>query len=87
MGLLNDYIENTSCVINGFTSNALGLVKKVLQQGHSYFDERSVLALREHGKIARTPLRAFFIRPFIYSAKRSNNSMALPTPISLLNRS
>ena len=37
--------------------------KKSVQQGHSYFCARSVLALREHGKMARTPLAAFFNRP------------------------
>ena len=37
--------------------------KKSVQQGRSHFDARSVLALREHGKMARTPLAAFFNRP------------------------
>jgi hypothetical protein len=32
------------------------MVKKVIQQGHSHFDARSVLPVREHGKRARTPL-------------------------------
>jgi hypothetical protein len=36
------------------------MVKKVIQQGHSSFDERSVLSVREHGKRARTPLVACF---------------------------
>ncbi len=34
-----------------------------VQQGRSDFDERSVLSVREHGKIARTPLAAFFNIP------------------------
>ncbi len=34
--------------------------KKSVQQGRSPFCGRSVLALREHGKRARTPLAAFF---------------------------
>ena len=37
--------------------------KKSIQQGRSYFCARSVLALREHEKMARTPLAAFFNRP------------------------
>jgi hypothetical protein len=37
--------------------------KKVVQQGHSHFCARSVLAIREHGKMARTPLADFFNRP------------------------
>ena len=37
--------------------------KKFVQQVHSQFCARSVLALREHGKLARTPLAAFFNRP------------------------
>ncbi len=37
--------------------------KKSVQQGHSHFDARSVLVIREHGKMARTPLAAFFNRP------------------------
>ena len=31
-----------------------------VQQGRSPLNARSVLALREHGKMARTPLTAFF---------------------------
>ncbi len=37
--------------------------KKSVQQGRSPFCARSVLALREHGKRARTPLAAFFNDP------------------------
>jgi hypothetical protein len=33
--------------------------KKFVQQSRSHFDERSVHAVREHGKMARTPLAAF----------------------------
>ncbi len=39
------------------------MFKKVLQQGRSPFDARSVLIVREHGKMARTPLAAFFNIP------------------------
>jgi hypothetical protein len=35
------------------------MIKKVIQQGRSDFDARSVLPVREHNKIARTPLVAF----------------------------
>ncbi len=37
--------------------------KKSVQQGHSYFDARSIQRVREHGKMARTPLAAFFNIP------------------------
>ena len=40
-----------------------GMFKKVRQQGRSHFDARSVHGVREHGKIARTPLAAFFNIP------------------------
>ena len=36
--------------------------KKSIQQGRSHFCARSVLVLREHGTMARTPLAAFFQR-------------------------
>jgi hypothetical protein len=39
------------------------MIKKVIQQGRSHFDARSVLPVREHDKIARTPLVAFFKIP------------------------
>jgi hypothetical protein len=39
------------------------MIKKVIQQGRSDFDARSVLPVREHDKIARTPLMAFFNIP------------------------
>ncbi|MEC4672688.1 MAG: hypothetical protein VST68_00735 [Nitrospirota bacterium] len=37
--------------------------KKSVQQGRSHFDARSVLTGREHGRMARTPLAAFFTIP------------------------
>ena len=37
--------------------------KKSIQQGRSQFDARSVLPVREHGKLGRTPLVAFFNIP------------------------
>jgi hypothetical protein len=37
--------------------------KKFVQQDRSHFDARSVLSVREHGKMARTPLAAFFNLP------------------------
>jgi hypothetical protein len=38
----------------------MGMVKKVIQQGRSDFGARIVLPVREHNKMARTPLVAFF---------------------------
>jgi hypothetical protein len=40
--------------------------KKSVQQGRSHFYARSVCVIREHGKMARTPLAAFFNRPIMY---------------------
>jgi hypothetical protein len=37
--------------------------KKSVQQGRSHFYAWSVCVIREHGKMARTPLAAFFNRP------------------------
>ena len=37
--------------------------KKSVQQGRSHFYARSVCVIREHGKMGRTPLAAFFNRP------------------------
>ncbi len=43
--------------------------KEFVQQGHSHFCARSVLAIREHGKMARTTLAAFFNRPMHRESK------------------
>ncbi len=40
--------------------NLRGCSKKFVQQGRSQFCARSVHFVREHGKLARTPLAAFF---------------------------
>ena len=37
--------------------------KKSVQQGRSQFSARNVRSVREYGKLARTPLAAFFNRP------------------------
>ena len=42
-----------------------GMIKKIIQQGRSHFEARRVLLVREHGKMARTPLVAFFNIPCI----------------------
>ncbi len=39
------------------------MFKKIVQQGRNHFDARSVLSVREHGKLARTPLTDFFNIP------------------------
>ncbi len=45
---------------------ASGLLKKVVQQGRSHFCAQSVLLVREHGKMGRTPLAAFFNSPSFF---------------------
>jgi hypothetical protein len=47
----------------GSKKHALSLPEGFVQQGRSHFDARSVCVMREHGKMARTPLAAFFNRP------------------------
>jgi len=46
--------------------HALSLSEGSIQQGRSHFDARSVHFVREHGKMARTPLAAFFNIPLHY---------------------
>jgi hypothetical protein len=53
-----EYFSKIACICS-----RTGMVKKVIQQGHSHFDARSVLPVREHGKRARTPLVAFLTIP------------------------
>jgi hypothetical protein len=55
--------------------------KKSVQQGRSHFDARSVHGVREHGKMARTPLAAFFNIPI---RKKGLRELAL-RPIGLFN--
>ncbi len=43
--------------------HALSLSEGFVQQGRSHFDARSIHGVREHGKMARTPLAAFFNIP------------------------
>jgi len=45
--------------------------KKSAQQGRSPFDARSVHPVREHGKMARTPLAAFFNIPLLNISRKS----------------
>ena len=47
----------------GSKKHALSLPEGSVQQGRSRFYARSVRVVREHGKMARTPLAAFFNRP------------------------
>jgi len=49
--------------MEGSKKHALSLSEGFVQQGRSHFDTRSVLSVREHGKMARTPLTAFFNLP------------------------
>jgi len=44
--------------------------KKSVQQGRSLFGARSVLSVREHGKLARTLLAALFNIPTMYQQLR-----------------
>jgi hypothetical protein len=66
MGLLNILLQqpiqapDEPCVVSGRECS-----KKFVQQGRSHFDERSVLIVREHGNMARTPLAAFFTIPYM----------------------
>jgi hypothetical protein len=46
------------------------MFKKVLQQGRSHFDARSIHGVREHGKMARTPLAVFSNIPLMVGRGR-----------------
>ena len=60
-GLLNISRKKARLCPKGFQyQKPTGMIKKVIQQGRSDFDARSVLPVREHDKMARTPLVAFF---------------------------
>jgi hypothetical protein len=57
-----------------------GMFKMSVQQGRSYFDARSVHEVREHGKMARTPLAAFFNIP----TKNNPLSPNMGKPLTIL---
>jgi len=63
-GLLNNE-EIKSHISPTFSRSLIPRVgsKKFVQQGRSHFCARSVWIIREHKKLARTPLTAFFNRP------------------------
>ena len=63
-GLLNNsrHMAKTSHISNQ-DHNERECSKKFVQQGRSPFDARSVLSVREPGKMARTPVAAFFNIP------------------------
>jgi hypothetical protein len=50
--------------------------KKSVQQGRSFFDARSVLSVREHGKKAKTPLEDFFNIPLMMSTRKNRHIAA-----------
>jgi len=54
------------------------MIKKVIQQGRSDFDARSVLPVREHDKMARTPLVAFFNIPLLNASPSEVYFNSLP---------
>ncbi len=67
MGLVNISIYGTYMHLETSISAANGeWSKKSVQQGRSPFAARSVRPVREHGKMARTLLAAFFNIPNIY---------------------
>ena len=74
-----------------------GMIKKVIQscpelcrrKGRSQFDARNVLTVREHGKVARTQLAAFFNIPILDTHLRGydgeiENSVGITTNQSRL---
>ena len=82
MGLLNNtgpYPLDAPGKTNHIRERACS--KKSVQQGRSPFGARSVLSVREHGKMARTPLAAFFNRTSM--AGRINAKTGEPQSIDL----
>jgi hypothetical protein len=55
--------------------------KKSVQQGRSLFVARSVLSVREHGKMARTPLAAFFNIPNLKFHRPASSMLSKPKGI------
>ena len=55
--------------------------KKSVQQGRSLFDALSVLGIREHGKMARTPLVAFFNRALLTTGDVLQKEFQIKTEI------
>ena len=49
--------------------HALSFPEGSVQEGRSHFCAQSVLPVREYGKMARTPLAAFFNSPLHHSGK------------------
>jgi len=47
-------------------------LKKFVQQGRSLFDLRSVLSVRENGKMGKAPLAAFFNIPLNTVEEKEN---------------
>ena len=62
----------------GSKKHALSLPEGSVQQCRSHFYARSVCVICEHGKMARTPLAAFFNRP------RNISSSHQPDPVSTM---
>jgi len=52
--------------------HALSLTEGSVQQGRSHFDARSVHFVREHGKMGRTLLAAFFNIPLQNGVTRAS---------------
>ncbi|MEC4675221.1 MAG: hypothetical protein VST68_13610 [Nitrospirota bacterium] len=64
MGLLNITLTWPIQALDAIDSGSRREWSKMsVQQGRSQFDARSVLSVREHGKLGRTPLAAFFNIP------------------------
>ena len=59
----------------GSKKHALSLPEGSVQQGRSRFYARSVRVVREHGKMARMPLAAFFNRPMVVSGDLSATNL------------
>ena len=73
MGLLNASLTkriNAQSEID--ISNGREWTKMSVQQGRSPFGTRSVLIVREHSKMARMPLAAFFNLPTSKTVKAHN---------------
>ena len=70
----------------GSKKHALSLPEGSVQQGCSRFYARSVRVVGEHGKMARTPLAAFFNRPMDEMGPDLNISVSLHISILTMGR-
>jgi hypothetical protein len=84
LGTVEYFIPMANTCLRGDSHHQLeGMIKKVIQQGRSDFDARSVHGVREHGKMTRTLLAAFFNIPCVAVSAAGKWCVASSAPSSV----